>query len=337
MMAGTPLHIRNSIFSVDNTGFEPLALEIFRWQYEQNPVYQQFCKTLKILPEDVSHINNIPFLPIQFFKSRPIKSTNFAPSAIFQSSGTTGAKNSRHFVKDISLYEESFLTGFTMFYGDISQYCIMGLLPSYQERGNSSLVYMVNELIRRSDSPGGGFYLHQDELLFNNIKTNEKAGKKTLLIGVTYALLDFAAKYPTTLRHTIVMETGGMKGRGKELTREEVHHLLKERLGINEVHSEYGMTEILSQAYSAGNGRFDSPPWMKILVRAEDDPFDVSSSETTAGKFIAGAINVIDLANLYSCAFIATDDVARLYPDGSFEVLGRMDNSDIRGCGLMIL
>ncbi len=337
MMAGTPLDIQNRIFTVDNPGFEALALEVFLWQYEQNPVYQQLCKTLKILPADVKHIENIPFLPIQFFKSRAIRSTNFEPATIFQSSGTTGATNSRHFVKDISLYEESFLTGFTMFYGDISRYTIMGLLPSYQERGNSSLVYMVNELIRRSDSPRSGFYLHQDDLLFNNIRENEKEGKKTLLIGVTYALLDFAARYPTTLRHTIVMETGGMKGRGKEMTREEVHFLLKERLGINEVHSEYGMTELLSQAYSAGSGRFDTPPWMKILVRAEDDPFDVSSCERTGGKIIAGVINVIDLANLYSCSFIATDDVARLYPDGSFEVLGRMDNSDIRGCGLMIL
>lgn len=336
-MPDTLLHIRNEIFNVDSASFEALALEIFSFQYGENPVYQQFCKMLKISPGDVRTTENIPFLPIQFFKNKSIKSTRFEPALLFESSGTTGSVNSRHYVKDAGIYEESFLTAFTMFYGDISNYSIMGLLPSYQERGNSSLVYMVNELIRRSDSAQSGFYLNEDERLYKNIMKNEKLGKKTLLIGVTYALLDFTAKYPAKLRHTIVMETGGMKGRGKELTREEVHGLLKQRLGVNEVHSEYGMTELLSQAYSSRNGRFDTPPWMKVFVRAEDDPFDVNSAQSTQKNFISGAINVIDLANLYSCAFIATDDVARLYPDGSFEVLGRMDNSDIRGCGLMIL
>ncbi len=336
-MADTLLHIRNEIFNVDSVAFDALAMEIFLFQYEQNMVYRQFCKTLKITPAEVAGTEDIPFLPIQFFKSKSIKSTSFEPAVFFESSGTTGSVNSRHYVKDAGIYEESFLTAFTLFYGDISNYCIMGLLPSYQERGNSSLVYMVHELIRRSDSPLSGFYLNEDERLYKNIMNNEKTGKKTLLIGVTYALLDFAAKYPAKLRHTIVMETGGMKGRGKELTREEVHDLIKHRLGVNEVHSEYGMTELLSQAYSSHNGRFDTPPWMKIFVRAEDDPFDVNSGRSTRKNFISGAINVIDLANLYSCSFIATDDVARLYPDGSFEVLGRMDNSDIRGCGLMIL
>ncbi len=336
-MTFSPEDIRNEIFNVNSADFIALALDIFLFQYQQNPAYQRFCKTLKISPRDVKQLERIPFLPIQFFKTRPIKNTVFETDTVFESSGTTGSVNSRHFVKDPGLYQESFLTAFTSFYGDIANYSIMGLLPSYQERGNSSLVYMVNELIQRSGSSRSGFYLDKDERLFEAVMANEREGQKTLLLGVTYALLDFSGKYPAKLRHTIVMETGGMKGRRKEMTREEVHALLKERLGVNEVHSEYGMTELLSQAYSPGNGRFMSPPWMKILVRAEDDPFDVTSHEKMLTPVAAGAINVIDLANLYSCAFIATDDVARLHPDGSFEVLGRMDNSDIRGCGLMIL
>jgi hypothetical protein len=336
-MTLSPEHIRNEVFNVDSAAFEALALEIFLFQYEQNKVYNQFCKTLNIIPGDVKRLEQIPFLPIQFFKTKPVKNTIFESDTVFESSGTTGSVNSRHFVKDTGVYEESFLTAFTLFYGDIADYSIMGLLPSYQERGNSSLVYMVNELVRRSGSARSGFYLNEDERLYDAVMKNEKEGKKTLLIGVTYALLDLSEKFPSTLRNTIVMETGGMKGRRKELTRQEVHGLLKQRWGLNAVHSEYGMTELLSQAYSSGNGRFISPPWMKILLRAEDDPFDVTTSEEMITHFASGAINVIDLANIYSCAFIATDDISRLYPDGSFEVMGRMDNSDIRGCGLMIL
>jgi phenylacetate-coenzyme A ligase PaaK-like adenylate-forming protein len=336
-MTLSPEHIRNEVFNVDSAAFEALALEIFLFQYEQNKLYNQFCKTLNIVPGDVTRLKHIPFLPIQFFKTKPVKNTSFESYTVFESSGTTGSVNSRHFVKDAGIYEESFLTAFTLFYGDIADYSIMGLLPSYQERGNSSLVYMVNELVRRSGSALSGFYLNEDKRLFDAVMQNEKEGKKTLLIGVTYALLDFSEKFPAKLRNTIVMETGGMKGRRKELTRQEVHGLLKQRWGLNAVHSEYGMTELLSQAYSSGDGRFNSPPWMKILLRAEDDPFDVTTSEEMITHFASGAINVIDLANIYSCAFIATDDVSRLYPYGSFEVLGRMDNSDIRGCGLMVL
>lgn len=329
--------MRNEIFNVTDAGFDNLALKMFLLQYEHNPVYNQYCKTLNLLPGAVNYIEDIPFLPIQFFKSREIKSTVFEPAAIFESSGTTGLVSSRHLVKDLGIYEESFLRSFELFYGNLKQYCILGLLPSYQEKGNSSLVYMVNELIKRSGSPGSGFYLNEDEKLYECIMANEKGGQKTFLIGVTYALLDFADKYPTTLKHTIVMETGGMKGRRKELTREEVHAALTQRLGINEVHSEYGMTELLSQSYAVRKGNFMSPPWMRILMRAGDDPFDISSTRTLTGNPCSGALNIIDLANIYSCSFIATDDVGKLYPDESFEVLGRMDNSDIRGCGLMIL
>jgi phenylacetate-coenzyme A ligase PaaK-like adenylate-forming protein len=329
--------IRKEVFNVNNAGFEALALKVFLFQYKGNPLYNQYCKTLNILPGDVKHIQDIPFLPIQFFKSREITTTSVIPEIIFESSGTTGSVNSKHLIKDLSLYEESFLKSFRQFYGDISQYCIIGLLPSYLEKGNSSLVYMVNELIKRSGSPLSGFYLNEDGKLYHSLLLNEANGKKTMIIGVTYALLDFAEKYSTRLSHSIVIETGGMKGRRKELTREEVHTALKQRLGIPEVHSEYGMTELLSQAWSSKNGLFNCPPWMKILVRAEDDPFDISSNTMVREKFSTGVINIIDLANLYSCSFIATDDMGKLYSDGSFEVLGRMDNSDIRGCGLMIL
>ena len=329
--------IRNELFNVNNAAFEAVALRIFLFQYQENALYNQYCKTLKILPGDIKHIGQIPFLPIQFFKSRPITTSRDVPETIFESSGTTGSVKSKHLVKDLSLYEESFLKSFQLFYGDVNQYCIMGLLPSYLERGNSSLVFMVNELIKRSGSPLSGFYLNEDEKLYKALLQNEERGQKTMLIGVTYALLDFAEKYNSSLIHTIVLETGGMKGRRKELTREEVHLILKQRLGLSEVHSEYGMTELLSQAYSTKNGIFNCPPWMKVLVRSEDDPFEINSGLLMNKKFCAGAFNIIDLANLYSCSFIATDDIGKLYSDGSFEVLGRMDNSDIRGCGLMIL
>ena len=336
-MNSTRADIRKEIFNVNNAAFESVAIKIFMFQYEENLLYNQYCKTLNISPGDINRIEQIPFLPIQFYKSKEITTTTVVPETVFESSGTTGTVNSKHIIKDLSVYEESFLKSFLQFYGDVSQYCILGLLPSYLERGNSSLVYMVNELIKRSGSPLSGFYLNEDEKLYNAIMQNEAEGKQTLLIGVTYALLDFAEKYAVNLSHSIVMETGGMKGRRTELTREEVHTTLKQRLGIAEIHSEYGMTELLSQAYAVKNGIFNCPPWMQVLVRSEDDPFDISSRNTVRGQFSAGALNIIDLANLYSCSFIATDDVGKLYPGGSFEVLGRMDNSDIRGCGLMIL
>ncbi len=329
--------IEKEIFNIDNAAFDKLALKIFLFQYENNAVYQQYCKTLNILPGQVQHLQQIPFLPIQFFKSKKITSTAFVPQTVFESSGTTGSVNSQHLVKDLSLYEKSFNASIKIFYGVIKDTCILGLLPSYLERTNSSLVYMVNNLIKQSTCSDSGFYLDEYEKLNQTILQNEAAGKPTLLIGVTYALLDFAEKFQPQLTHTIVMETGGMKGRRKELTRAEVHGALTQRLGINEVHSEYGMTELLSQAYSPGNGIFNCPPWMKLLLREADDPFTITCNETLSTTTASGVINIIDLANLYSCCFIATDDVGKLYSTGAFEVMGRLDNSDIRGCGLMIL
>lgn len=336
-MNETGSHIIKEIFEADNAAWPALAIKIFAFQYEQNPVYRQYCEILQITPADVHQPENIPFLPIQFFKTHIVACGQPEPAVIFESSGTTGAVNSKHYVKDAAVYEQSFLQGFQKFYNKPEDYCILGLLPSYLERGSSSLVYMVNELIKRSGNPSGGFYLYEHEKLQQVIAANEAEGRRTLLIGVTYALLDFFQQYPMQLRHTIIMETGGMKGRREEMTREEVHRLLQHQSGLATIHSEYGMTELLSQAYSSGNGIFYPSATMKILLRAEDDPFDVSASVADGKNFTAGAINIIDLANIYSCSFIATDDMGKLYADGSFEVLGRLDNSDIRGCGLMIL
>ena len=330
-------NLEKDIFNVTDAGFKALAFQVFLFQYEHNKIYRQFCEALHIVPSSITSISQIPFLPIQFFKSKNVCSTEFEPAAVFESSGTTGSINSRHLIKDMKLYEESFLKSFQLFYGDILDYCIIALLPSYLERGNSSLVYMVNDLVKKSTAANSGFYLYDLHKLQQALQENEYTKTKTLLIGVTYALLDFADKFPINLNNTIVMETGGMKGRRKEITREEVHVQLKDRLGLTDIHSEYGMTELLSQAYSARNGLFNCPPWMKILVRSEDDPFCIMSNGDITKPFAGGIINVIDLANIYSCSFIATDDVGKLYADNSFEVMGRADNSDIRGCGLMIL
>lgn len=336
-MTETASHIIQDIFNHGNAAWETLALKIFALQYEHNDIYRKFCDVLKIRPADVNHIQDIPFLPIRFFKSHTVISGTATPQLFFESSGTTGSVNSKHYVTDPAVYEQSFLNGFEKFYGDPKATCIIGLLPSYLERGHSSLVYMVNELMKRSQQEGSGFYLYEHEKLQQRISHNEAAGIPTILIGVTYALLDFAEKYPLELKHTIVMETGGMKGRREELTREQVHNILKKQFGLPTIHSEYGMTELLSQGYSAGDGIFYPGDTMKILIRAEDDPFDISYAIPGGKNLIAGVINVIDLANIYSCSFIATDDMGKLYADGSFEVIGRLDNSDIRGCGLMIL
>jgi hypothetical protein len=276
-------------------------------------------------------------LPVSFFKTHAVKTGEFEPAVIFESSGTTEAVKSKHFVKDLELYRKSFTTCFQHFYGHPQHKCILGLLPAYLERGNSSLVFMVDELIQAGKNPLSGFYLHDHEKLHSNILHNELLKLPTLLIGVTYALLDFAAAYPMQLKHTIVMETGGMKGRRAELTRPQVHALLQKNLGISLVHSEYGMTELLSQAYSKGDCIFHCPAWMKIVLRDEDDPLQVITAADARIKPQTGLINVIDLANMHSCCFIATDDVGKLHPNESFEVLGRADNSDVRGCSLMLL
>jgi len=321
--------LEGKIFTVEHPDFEQLALEIFQFQYNNNAIYQQYVNALSIVGPTVRSIDSIPFLPIQFFKTQQVKTTAFEPQAVFESSGTTQTINSRHYVKDLNMYRRSFLLAWELFYGPVHDWCIIGLLPAYLERQNSSLVVMADELIRRSGHTYSGFYLYDHEKLAQVLQQLEKQGQKTLLIGVTFGLLDFAEKYPMPLRHTIVMETGGMKGRRKEMTREEVHEVLKTAFQLNEVHSEYGMTELLSQAYSKGNGIFTCPPWMKVLVRQEDDPLDVRISGN-------GIINIIDLANLYSCSFIATDDVGTVMRDGDFDIRGRIDTSDMRGCNLLI-
>ena len=350
-----PSQYTHKVFALSMSDFDSLALEIFRFQYSKNPVYRDYVNALHINDASVKNITQIPFLPISFFKSHPVKTTSFEPELTFESSGTTSSVNSKHLIKDAAVYRKSFITGFELAYGSIKDWCIIGLLPSYLERGNSSLVYMVDELVRQSAHPQSGFYLDQYQKLFMVLQQLEEAGQKTLLIGVTFALLDFAEKYSLPLKHTMIMETGGMKGRRKEMIREEVHAILKGSFGLKEIHSEYGMTELLSQAYSKGNGRFSCPPWMRVLIRDDEDPLLVQSGvgrpelevgntspETGSGLQtpvsrlnLSGAINIIDLANIYSCSFIATDDAGRLYDDGSFEVLGRMDNSDLRGCSLM--
>ncbi|MBP6023215.1 MAG: acyl transferase [Ferruginibacter sp.] len=312
-------------------------MELFRFQYQHNIIYRQYCDTLNVKADEVDLIEQIPFLPIQFFKSHQIKSTDFEARAVFESSGTTTSTNSKHFVKDPVLYKKSFVTAFEKFYGTPKNKCILGLLPSYLERNNSSLVFMVDELIRKSDNRLSGFYLNDYDKLHRTILHNEILKQPTILVGVTYALLDFATKYPMQLRHTIIMETGGMKGRREEMTRQQVHKELQNNLGVALVHSEYGMTELLSQAYSKGDGIFHCPPWMKILIREEDDPFSIILPDMVKAKPVTGAINIIDLANLYSCSFIASEDAGRLFSNNSFEVLGRMDNTDIRGCSLMTI
>jgi len=332
--------IINNIFSVTTESFPEIADNIFQFQYNNNKVYRDWSnliyknKKLQFNYQDESNSNkesgyHYPFLPISFFKSDKIVSSEFEPQAVFESSGTTQTINSKHFVKNIALYHESFLKAFNLFYGDIKDWCIIGLLPSYLERNNSSLIMMVHELIKASKHPHSGFYLHNYNDLKNVLQELEINKQRTLLIGVTFALLDFAEQFSMNLEHTEIMETGGMKGRRKELTREEVHHIITKGLGVKKVHSEYGMTELLSQAYSVGDGRFICPPWMKVIVRDEDDPLTIRNH----GR---GVLNIIDLANIYSCSFIATDDMGIVYQDGSFEVIGRLDNSDIRGCSLLV-
>ena len=334
----------HKVFGVNEDRFEALALEIFSFQRQNCPVYTAYLQALKVTPSFVTSLAQIPFLPIRFFKTHAVQTTLFEPAAIFESSGTTGSINSRHPVKDLSFYEESFVKGFELFYGPVKEWCIIGLLPSYLERkailpasNDSSLVYMVDKLIQLSGHPQSGFYLTEYEKLFTLLKELENKKQKTLLIGVTFALLDFAEKYSLPLKFTTVMETGGMKGRREEMIRPEVHAKLKQAFSIEHIHSEYGMTELLSQAYSEKEGIFTCPPWMKIMVRDEEDPLLVKEQGT-------GVLNVIDLANIYSCSFIATDDVGKLYPDDShacrpagFEVLGRIDGSDLRGCSLMVV
>ncbi len=329
--------LRNKILTANDENFENLAIEVFNFQYKHNNTYKAYCDILRINTSEITSIEKIPFLPIQFFKTKEIKSTNFTEATIFESSGTTGSVNSKHFVKDLSLYEESFLQTFRQFYGNEKNVCIIGLLPSYLERQGSSLVYMVNDLIKKSTHANSGFYLYEHEKLKSVLQENEAAAQPTILIGVTYALIDFAEQNEMQLQHTTIIETGGMKGRKKELSKTQAHTILSSKLGVKKIHSEYGMTELLSQAYSKGNGIFQCPAYMRVMIRSNDDPIEVFAKNLSANECIIGNINIVDLANLYSCAFIATDDFGKLYHDNSFEILGRIANSETRGCGLMIV
>jgi len=323
--------LEEQVFSItDADSFKTAALAVYCFQYHNNAVYQQYSNLLKKSPENVLELDQIPFLPISFFKTHAVQAGAFQPEVIFESSGTTGSIPSRHLVKKKTVYERSFQKGFETFYGKPQEYCILGLLPSYLERGSSSLVYMVNNLIEESGHPQSGFYLYNHQQLSQTLLELEGKRQKTLLIGVTYALLDFAEQFPMPLQHTIIMETGGMKGRKKELVRDEVHSILKDAFKVDYIHSEYGMTELLSQAYAKANGVFTTPPWMQVLLREEDDPLSYLKGNRNGG------INVIDLANIYSCSFIATEDSGRLTPEG-FTVLGRFDHAEVRGCSLMSL
>ena len=322
----------SDLFSISNQKqFEKIALKTFRYQYENNLVYQEFCDLLHTNVQKVKTLQQIPFLPIQFFKIHTVVSNNEAPQAIFTSSGTTGMTTSQHLVTDVSLYEESYRRGFSQFYGNIENYVVLALLPSYLEREGSSLIYMVEDLIQLSNQPESGFYLNNHDELIEKLIELDSLGQNVILIGVTYALLDLIEKRKFQLQNTIIMETGGMKGKRKEMIREELHQQLCAGFGVASIHSEYGMTELLSQAYSLGEGIFECPSWMQILIRDTEDAL----SYITNGK--TGGINVIDLANRNSCAFIATQDLGKKYANGTFEVLGRFDNSDIRGCNLMVV
>lgn len=306
---------------------ESLMREAFRLQYLHNPVYQKFCDLLNKTPGTVTLVSGIPYLPVSFFKTEVIQTGQGKPAGFFKSSGTTGSTTSRHFYRDLLIYDACCIKAFENMYGSLSDYCILALLPSYLEQGNSSLVYMVKKWMEKSSHPLNGFFLDDTEELQDRLAKLEQQKQPAILIGVTYALLDLAEKLPQKLASTIVMETGGMKGRRKEMVREEVHVQLKKAFGLPTVHSEYGMTELFSQAYAEVDGIFHPPAWMKVTTREEDDPF--------GGERRSGLLYIADLANLYSCCFIATEDQGRMHTDGSFEVLGRLDNSDIRGCSLM--
>lgn len=323
--------VKEQIFSITSEqAFQQAALAVFEYQAANCKVYNDFIKGLNIDAAKINNFEQIPFLPISFFKNHTIKSDNDPAETTFTSSGTTGMITSRHYVTDVSWYEESFRNAFELFYGDIKNYTVLALLPSYLEREGSSLIYMAADLIKGSENPDSGFYLYNHEELHQQLLKQQQAGKPTVLIGVTFALLDFVETYQVNFPELIVMETGGMKGRRKEMIREELHTMLCNGFGVQHIHSEYGMTELLSQAYSKGDGVFACPPWMKILIRDTNDPLSLVPANKTGG------INVVDLANINSCSFIATQDLGKLYTNGEFEVLGRFDNADIRGCNLLI-
>lgn len=322
---------KEDVFAVKEHNFNEIALEIFRHQAANNVIYNQYLTLIGCTPSTVRSVSEIPFLPIEFFKSHTITTGTWQSDDFFESSSTTGLNTSKHYIRDVTWYEESFRRCFEMVYSDVSEYCILALLPNYLERGQSSLVYMTQDLITRSTHELSGFYLYNHEALLDTLHALEQSGQKTILIGVSFALLDFAQLVNHTYQNLTIIETGGMKGRRKEMTRFELHNALASAFGDIPIHSEYGMTELFSQAYStSAEMRFACPPWMKVLTTELEDPFQNSAQ----GK--SGLLNVVDLSNIQTCSFIATSDIGRLYEDGTFEVLGRFDHSEQRGCNLMI-
>ncbi len=319
------------IFKIKNSDdFSKIALEVFHLQSSENQVYKKYLELLKTDIHSISRVEQIPFMPVSFFKNQKVITGLSHPDTVFESSGTTGQIPSRHYITDLVLYEKSFLKCFKMFFGAPEQYCILALLPSYLERKNSSLVYMVDVLIKKTNHPLSGFFLHNQKELHQRLIEVEKIRQPVLLFGVSFALLDFAERYPMPLQTTRIIETGGMKGRREEITRAELHQKLTQAFGLKKIHSEYGMTELLSQAYSMGDGIFQTPTWMKVMVSDIYDPLEMSLENSS------GSINIIDLANLHSCSFIKTEDLGKLHQDGAFEILGRSDASELRGCNLML-
>jgi len=319
------------IFSLEDNGdFDALALDIFRHQFFHNKVYRWFCEALKKNPFNVKTLSQVPFLPVSFFQQHRVVAFDATEERTFTSSGTAGSTPSKHYVFDTGIYESSFLRAFRRFYGEPSDYCILALLPGYLERSSSSLIYMVDALIGLTGCPHSGFYLYDLAALADKLQQLHDKGQRIMLIGVSFALLDLAEKHPVRIPSAIVMETGGMKGRRRELVREELHQTLMEAFAVNTIHSEYGMTELFSQAYSKGQGLFECPPWMRVLIRDPNDPLSLLPE----GR--SGGINVIDLANIHTCSFLATQDLGKIHPNGQFEVLGRFDHSDVRGCNLMV-
>lgn len=319
-------------FSIENEEqFNEIALATFKHQAAHCKVYSEYISHLKVKVNSVTHYSQIPFLPISFFKTHAVISGTQPAAIAFSSSGTTGQITSKHFVQDLSLYEESYNRAFELFYGPAKDWCVLALLPSYLEREGSSLIYMVDDLLKQSEHPLSGYFLHNHDELHHTLLKLRQANQKTILIGVTYALLDFVEQYQINFPELIVMETGGMKGKRKEMVRAELHQTLCNAFGVATIHSEYGMTELLSQGYSKGEGIFECPPWMKILLRDTSDPLSILNEQHTTG-----GINVIDLVNVNSCSFIATQDLGKLHGNGKFEIMGRFDNADIRGCNLLV-
>lgn len=324
-------NLENRIFQIDSDDtFNDTALEIFRFQSLNNNIYRQFVSHLRVSPNNIEHYSGIPFLPISFFKTSVVHLFPERVKNYFQSSGTTGETTSRHYFADLTLYEKSFTAGFRHFFGDPAGWCFLALLPSYLEKSDSSLIYMMKGLMKLSECPQNGFYLNNYEDLARTLETVEASGKKTMLLGVSFALFDFARQFPLSLKNVVIVETGGMKGRQKEIVREELHQVLCKGFGVEKIFSEYGMTELFSQAWSKGAGIFETPWWMRALIRDTNDPLSLMP----AGK--SGGINIIDLANLYSCSFVATQDLGKAIAQNQFEVLGRFDNADIRGCNLLV-